>query len=158
MSENYETYSEILTLDVIKSHLRIFNNNDDEMLKLYSLSAIEYFQEYTGIKLLNEIIQERIIASHKRKIILLHKPIKKLLKLNIKNFYNAIEKIQLNKKEGEIILPRSFENQEINIEYITGYENKELIPKSIIQGILIHISAMYDEGNINNIVNDLKIL
>lgn len=147
-----------ISIEYVKSYLRVDHNEDDQILKLFILAGLESCENFTGLSLLSRKVTDELLNQFSRTFVMTYRPVQTILEVNIAGFPYPVEEIVLHKTDGRIILPKSSYNRPVAITYISGYEKSVLIPQSIIQGILIHIAEMYDSGSLKSINQDLEKL
>jgi hypothetical protein len=107
-------------------------------------AAISYAENFIKSSLTLKIIE---VVTYNCKVTLL--PMLPVLKiLEVKADETIIEEAGYSVGQHSIILETSSKIQKFVVTYVAGYEHPAQIPASIKQGILIHISQMYDNrGN-----------
>ena len=147
--EILEDDSAIFDLSEVKNYLRITHNHDDNILRNIIAAAIEVAENFTKTHITRKKIYTKLRGRVKHQITLPHSPallIEKILykrdKELSKDKYKIID-------SGRVIEFTDTHNlYDIEISYIVGVREIGL-PKSIRQGILLHIAAIYDNGGFN---------
>ena len=149
---------ELWSLAEVKNYLRVSHNNDDKLITNLIDAAIVYAEQFLGIKFFI------------RKICCLVVKVPNFLKLKYKpivinKVYHLIsnkEKKDITKEYGymdcdkqKIYMAQEYWYKNLEINYKAGLGDK--IPKSVLQGVLMHIGMMYDFGeNSGNILSEIK--
>lgn len=118
----------ILSLEDVKSFLRISHSSDDKLLKSMIFSAISFAEKYIGTHIIPKIIEERF--ENCMRVTLSQKPIIRIEEIGCK--YD----IQRN----EIIFDKKYD--EMKITYLVGAED---ISPCLIEAIKNHICLLYDK-------------
>ena len=147
-----------ISLESVKSYLRVEHNNDNKILQLFISAGLESCENFTGLSLLSRKVKDAVLNRFSRTLMLLCRPVKSILEVHIAGEPYSVDEIILNKSEGMVILPKVSFNRQVEIMYMSGYEKVEFIPQSLIQGILMHIAEMYDSGSLKSINQDLEKL
>jgi uncharacterized phiE125 gp8 family phage protein len=134
---------EIVSLEMVKNYIRIIHDNDDAMLNDMIDAAIFYAENFIKSSLTIKTIE---VVTYNCKVILL--PLLPVLKiLEVKADDKIIEETAFSLGKHSVILDLS-KIQKSVVTYVAGYENPSQVPAPIKQGLLIHISQMYDNrGN-----------
>ena len=131
----------LLSLEEVKSYLRIIEDYDDKLLIELTLSAICSAEKFTRLSLLTRNIE---VKSHgDTKSITL--PLVPVIKVN--NISNSER--MLKKEEYGLFAENikfSNNNKDITVSYTSGIQN---IESDLKQGILIHVASMYDKELLN---------
>ncbi|MBN8828638.1 MAG: phage gp6-like head-tail connector protein [Sphingobacteriia bacterium] len=135
----------VISLEEVKQYLRVEHNDEDEIIKDMILAALQTAEQFLNI----EIIPKKYIAKYQnillRKCILPLNPISKINAIRIKN-YNEIKLITNFEMTNDKIL--NFKDliytNELEIDFTTGFENTEVLPKFIKQGVLLHTLKLYE--------------
>lgn len=131
----------LLSLEEIKSYLRISEDYDDKLLAELALSAISSAEKFTRLSLLTKNIEVKSYSNAKS-ITLPLVPV-----ININNISND-ERV-LEKEEYALFVDTikfADSNKNITINYVSGLQT---IESDLKQGLLIHISSMYDQELVN---------
>lgn len=118
----------ILSLEDVKSFLRVSHSSDDRLLNSMILSAISFAEKYIGTHIIPKVIEEKFKDA--KRITPSGKPLIK------------IEKIPCSYeiRNGEIILDKQY--KEIKITYLVGVED---ISPCLIEALKNHICLLYDK-------------
>jgi len=153
---------DFILLEDIKNYLKVSSNEDDRLIKQLTDTAIESCENYSGLKILPRKIRYIINNFKGNQVHLGDFPIKEITDIKIisetKKIEISSELFEVDKGEGTILFKENQSSDQIIINYVTGFADNKLIPKSIMQGILIHIAGMYDAGTYQTISGDLKNL
>jgi uncharacterized phiE125 gp8 family phage protein len=150
----------IKTFD-LKTYMRIIHNEDDNIIKQITNSAIESCENYCGINLIPKKIKFSISNFNKDKVYLPLVPLSSLVELKVPSKDEElfdVEGLDLNHKEGIISFNENIQCKKLSITYMTGFEKPDLIPSSLIQGIMMHVAQIYDSGSSQAISIDLEKL
>ena len=146
MHKNYsykiieQSKQNILTLEDVKNYTRISVDNDDKLLETIINSAIQIAENFIKISLIRKVVE--VTTDNAMKVMLPLVPIAKIIKIEADNEEIALEDITIN---GETLrLAKYVECKKLKVTYTAGYEDPMLIPAPIVQGIMQHISNMYD--------------
>lgn len=143
---------QICSLTYIKNYLRVTHDHDDELIANLIHAAIENAELVTGLTLAIKKI-ELSIVNIRDKIILKYIPFLKLEHISInghnaQQISNLEELCDINMQDNIITFHGKLYNKDLKIIYKAGYLDGK-IPPSMLQGILLHIGAMYDYGELN---------
>jgi uncharacterized phiE125 gp8 family phage protein len=146
---------EIVSLEMVKNYIRIAHDNDDAMINDMIEAAISYAENFIKSSLTVKTIEA---VTYNCKVILLPLlPVLKTIEVKIED--KTIEETGYMLGKYSIILATSSKIQKSTVTYIAGYEDSSQIPAPIKQGILIHISQMYDNrgnpGAFSDHINDI---
>ena len=130
----------ILTLEDVKNYTRISTDNDDNLLESMMNSAIQIAENFIKTSLVRKSVEVELDNSIN--IRLPFTPVIEITRI-------IADEIEVNpgdvKLDGEILtLPKYVECKRLKITYVAGYDDATLVPAPIIQGIMLHISSMYD--------------
>jgi uncharacterized phiE125 gp8 family phage protein len=152
---------EIWPLEEVKNYLRISHEYDDILIQSLIESATESAENFTGLSINHRHIEYKI-QSAKSDFTLKYLPI-----LNMEEVYlverNKKQKITdnfgyVNNTINRIYFNEEYVNQDVEIKYIAGHKK---IPKTITQGILMHVVLMYEHSengtNLNSKILDLYL-
>ncbi len=148
-----------LPINEVKNYLRVTDDYDDQLITSLLLTAIDQAEIFTGISLHKRHMRCLIKKSNHR-LFLKYSPVVRIIKI-VRTINNNKEDINdccwnLNSHNSYIDLDDSIVNLSLEIDYETGINNE--IPVSIFNGILIHISLMYDNPHNNALSNLVKKL
>ncbi len=135
-----------ISLKAAKQYLRIDHLHDDEMIEELIEVAISAAADYTGLSLVESSLKIIIYDDLPSSIKLIHQPVSqieqfKLCRHNGEIIYLSKEHYSL---EGENIkVKRHYAIERAEITYKVGY-SKERLPVSIKQGMLEHLTKLYD--------------
>ncbi len=136
-----------ISLDMVKDFLRIKNNSDDDLLNRLIEMAIEYAEWYMEKSLIKQKWQLVYKDHFSKKIYLNFGPVINVERVFITNNnvdYDVYD-YSVHKIGGYIQLDSPVMYGELNIIYLTGYEQPNLIPGQIKEAILLHISSSYHQ-------------
>ena len=138
---------DIWPLDEVKNYLRVSHDYDDKLIGNLIDAAIESAELFTGLSLhIRQIICR--INNAANIIYLNHLPIlliegivwmKKDEKQDITKEFDNIQY-----GSNIVSVPDRYLKKDLEIKYTAGYA--DIIPRSISQGILMHIAAMYENA------------
>ena len=150
----------LINLQDTKKYLRVSHDEDDIFIEQIIDSAIESCENYCGFKIISREIKITICNFYDDKVMLPLSPLKNIkeIKSSKGNQSFDISDYTLNKKDGVIIFDKIIRPKLLEIIFEVGFEDFNLIPKSLIQGIMMHISQIYDSGSYQNISKDLEKL
>jgi uncharacterized phiE125 gp8 family phage protein len=150
----------IWSLDAIKNYMRISHDYDDELICGLINTAITSAENFTALSL--KIRQVELKSYYmKRNFDLYYDPIQRIQKITITL---GNQEKQINEESYELVnnllaVNDNHKFDSIVMQYLTGFENDQ-IPEPIKQGILLHVSEMYDrEEKVGALfVNELRTL
>lgn len=122
----------ILSLEEVKSYLRISHSSDDRMLESMIKAAISFAEKYINAHFIPKIIEENFENS--REIVLSQNPIIKIEEINVETYKLFGNKIKLDKK---------YEN--IKVIYLVGAINPESLSPYLIEAFKNHICLLYEK-------------
>ncbi|WP_333023331.1 head-tail connector protein [Wolbachia endosymbiont of Pentidionis agamae] len=139
-----------ITLEFMKSFLRIENNQDDELISNLLSIATDYAQWYMGISLIKQEWQISYAVNHvlRRKFGLVYGPIIKVESVEAVYRNQSAKPLSQKNYHVDLVAPyiqfdQLFNVSRIDIVYKAGYENSDLIPAQIKQGIANHVANAY---------------
>lgn len=144
----------ICTLEEVKNYLRIADNNDDILLDKLILAAIETAENFLGVTLIQRNIQFISTDNQMKKMFQLqYTPILKVQSFFLKKQEREINIpaycYDLDETDGILVLQKPIQPQDtLVMRYISGLEENR-ISHSIKQGILMHVSEMYDREELS---------
>jgi uncharacterized phiE125 gp8 family phage protein len=141
-----DTFNEdLISLSTVKSYLRVDEDQEDSLLKLFTKSAIEYAESFTGLSLTQRLIEANFynwkiksfnfprfpaVAIHSVYVIdSLGK------KREIKKYLYNDKKLSLESEE--------LSGYKLNIIYKAGYTTTTF-PAMLAEALLAHIGVMYE--------------
>lgn len=158
-----EPLVEVLSLDEIKSYLRINSNEDDDLLNNLQIAVRKTAESYTSKAFVQQEWEVVFDDLGSEKIILPITPIISLLSIKYldKNDNEIIineSDYYLCKIQSVVTLKGTY--KKIIVNYIAGYSSDSSnVPSSIKQGMLNHIAFIYDgKGSPDKLPFDTKIL
>lgn len=130
-----------LPLELVKSYLRVSEDNDDALIKTMISAAIQAAEAYSRISIL-----KRTIRIKSKQVGHIEVPVLPMLDvIAIKDDDGATlasEDYNIVEASGLLsFLQRT--NKQLTIEYRAGYADEHL-PAAIKSGILMHVAEMYD--------------
>jgi uncharacterized phiE125 gp8 family phage protein len=145
----------------IKNYLKITIDEDDNLIEQFINSAIESCENYCSLSLFAKNINYIIDGFRSDRIYLPVLPLREIL--SIKTSLDKEEMIDCdalnkNSREGIIYFTKNFYFKKLEIIYVAGFQDKTNIPRSFIQGIMMHVGQMYDSGTYKTISEDLQKL
>lgn len=122
----------ILSVEEVKSYLRISHSADDRLLASMIKAAISFAEKYIGSHFIPKIIEEKFEDS--KEIILSQRPIIQIEEISHANYELVGDKIILDKKYAKI-----------KIIYSVGVENPESLSPCLLEALKNHICLLYDK-------------
>ena len=134
-------------IEEVKNYLRISHTYDDKLIDNLIYTAITAAENFTKLAIALKCIEYVCNIRNNKIFPLKYYPIVEVLKVSLS--YNGEpmmldqEQYYLNQESWLFCLKNSISNKKLTIEYIAGFEEKE-VPQSIRYGILLHVAQMYD--------------
>lgn len=150
----------IFTLETIKHYLRISHNDDDNWITELLEAAISTAENFMRIKILETHVSIKFVASSKS----FRMPITPIAKILSVTVSASDHNIDLQEEEYTVCndflrLTNLPLYDSLSIKYIAGYLDQKDLSAAVKQGILLHISEMYDNrGSICTISNEVQKL
>lgn len=138
---------DLWSLEDVKNYLRVSHNKDDRLIANLIKSSVISAEEFLGLSLFTKKITCSVdkAPSYFR---LKYVPILRVTAVNILNNEertNITETFgRINSVYAKVLIDTRYLDKKLEIVYEAGLGEK--IPKTILQGILIHVGAMYDFG------------
>jgi uncharacterized phiE125 gp8 family phage protein len=152
---------DFINIEDVKNYLKISSDDDDKIIKQFLDSAIESCENYSGLNLISKKIEYLTNDFKADRVYLPFTPIKEILEIKAINNYSIVdylEDFEIDKKNGIIFFQKYYFYIRLEVQAIVGFKDNNFIPKSLLQGILIHIGEMYDKGTFKGISEDLQKL
>ena len=146
MHKNYsykileQTRQNILTLEDVKNYSRISADNDDNLLVLYINSAIQIAENFIKIALVRKVIE--VGSDNAMEIKLPFVPVAEILRVEADGEEVGLDNIIV--KDEILTLKQYVECKRLKVTYSAGNDDIRSIPAPIVQGLMQHISNMYD--------------
>lgn len=138
---------DLWSLEDVKNYLRVSHAKDDGLIANLIKSAVISAEEFLGLSLFTKKITclvDQAPSYFKLKYV----PILRVTSVNI---LNNEERTNITETFGRINLPYAkvlidmkYLGKKLEVVYEAGLGEK--IPKTILQGVLMHVGAMYDFG------------
>lgn len=145
---------EIFDLPFIKTYLRISHNYDDIWIDELINSAICSAENFLRKTILPTKIKMRFDKIYNSEIILHSSPITQIIEiLGYKPSEESISKDSFLLQNEQIIFKNLPKFEYLTVEYIAGYINPNNVPKTIKQGMMLHIAEMYDSRGITSAIS-----
>src|SRR5690606_38541579 len=161
--------AEPVSIDVLKDHLKVDHNDEDELLMTYLKSAREWAEGYTRRALLTQTL-EMVLDDFPLtfSLALMRPPLQSVTSVkyydkdNVEATWTDYEvdarsepgQIHFNSMPGTALL----ESGGVVVRYVAGYGNDPaLVPSPIVQGILMTVAHRYENRetiNVGNIVTE----
>ena len=148
--------TEPLTLDEVRSYLRIPSRQDDDLLLSLISTARSHVERLTGRALLKQQWQMDLKPPYPRSSPLVQRReslIIHLLKpplLGIQSVKVKGKAISFRKEERKVILPTSFLAEEIKITYWAGYgETPAALPPDLKMSVLMAVGCLYEHQEVD---------
>jgi hypothetical protein len=146
MHKNYsykiieQSKQNILTLEDIKNYTRISVDNDDNLLNSIANAAIQIAENFIKISLLRKVIE--VESDNAMNVRLPFVPVVDIIKVDADG--DEIDTNNITVNEEILTFTKYVECKQLKITYVAGYDDPSLVPAPIVQGIMQHISSMYD--------------
>ncbi|MDN5248250.1 MAG: head-tail connector protein [Wolbachia endosymbiont of Tyrophagus putrescentiae] len=139
-----------VTLEEVKTFLRIENNqNDDQLILSLIAMSTDYAEWHMEKSLMKQTWQISCEGHIPRRIYLSYGPVQKIISVTSRNqkleyYFSSV---------GSYI--ESTNTQELNITYEAGYDN---VPGQIKQGLIQHVAILYKnrESDISSHLSEIK--
>ncbi len=151
------------SLEEVKNYLRISHNYDDQLLRSLIVSATDSAEIFMGMNISKKHIQCDIAGLNKESV-LKYFPVFEVKSFKTGGNKDALKPVDnkgslLINSSRKIIITPGYSEKYIQVEYTVGYaqERANNIPASIKHGILMHVSQMYDSGDMisNNLMQQV---
>ncbi|APR98894.1 head-tail connector protein [Wolbachia endosymbiont of Folsomia candida] len=141
-----------VTLEEVKSFLRIENDQDDKLISSLIFGATDYAEWHMGKSLVKQTWQISCEDYVPRRLYLSYGPVREIISATTK------EKRSLNYYFSDIGSYIEFHNclntKRVDVIYEAGYEN---IPEQIKLGIMQHVSDVYrNRSEVNSNLSGIK--
>lgn len=133
-----------LTLEDIKSYLRVDFEEDDKLLVNLAIAACEKAENFIGISVLERSVSQVNYDIYDSHIKLYQSPVIKVERvLDERSEMIPDQEWEFNNRDYTIIFKQERRASQISIDYISGF-TKNNISQSIKVGLLEHIMFLYD--------------
>ena len=141
------TSDRVVSLNLVKSFLRIANSEEDELLTNLISMATEYAEWYMEKSLLQKEYSLYYTGVIPKTLYLIFGPIIKINNVSFEysKLTTKIYDYHLNLFTNTLEFRNTLGTGDLLIKYIAGYEDTNLIPEQIKEGILLHISSSYHQ-------------
>jgi uncharacterized phiE125 gp8 family phage protein len=134
-------------LEEVKNYLRISYAYDDKLIDNLIYAAITAAENFTKLSIAQKRVEYVCNIRYSKIFPLKYYPVAELVKATL--LYNEQEirleqeQYYLDQERWFFCLKESISDKELTIEYIAGFNERE-VPQSIKYGILLHVAQMYD--------------
>jgi len=148
-----------ISLDLVKTHLKITNSNEDELLIAIIRASVKIFEGYTARSLLNKEWCAIFKNLNKFNITLPTRTVNKIIEItlidennnttvfNEKHYFLEENSSELNLR----IIPYA---KILKINYLAGYgDSHQDVPHEIVTSILQHIAFQYENRESGEVFN-----
>ena len=136
----------LIPLEEIKHYLRVTHNHDNASLDNMALSAIENAENFLRFYLIERRFALKIEGGLRGNIVIQHFPLKEITSFkytdNDGEHDYSKDHYEMDIDDGVIILNEKVKSINAEIKYVAGYGVD--MPANIKQGLLKHISYIYD--------------
>ena len=143
-----------ITLDEVKSNLRVLEAEEDQLIERLILTACTYVQEVSGLRL-NEDHYNLTLSQFERRIAM---PVSPVLAVNFIQYYDAHNDFQLieeglfsvtNTSQSSILSsgqwPETFQRDDaITINFVTGYPHDLMLPENLRHAAILLASHWFE--------------
>ncbi len=134
---------DLISLDILKEHIRQDDDYENEIIQAYYLAAIDYAEKYT-----NRYFTETNIIGYQRDYsskILVPFDINEVVSVKARNNDTVVDiEFTFNVVSNEIEIKSDYKMySDFEVCFSTGYKENEL-PKAIHQGILMLFATIYE--------------
>lgn len=152
-----EKIKELISLEQIKSYLKIDFDEQDQFLNEVVRTTRQYAEKFLSMSLVKKRYKQINKSNNQRSIMLLKTPVRDVQRVYINDMSG--KKIELRTGEYsfdgfdniDIYKPEIF-YKSVEIEYEVGYANIDLIPSPIKTGMMIHAASIYDRGDLGDAI------
>ena len=130
----------ILTLEDVKNYSRISADNDDNLLESMIDSAIQIAENFIKVSLVQKVIE--VVSDNVMNLALPFVPVAGIIKVEADGKEIDLANVNLNREV--LTFAKYVECKKLKITYSAGNDDPLLVPAPIVQGIMQHISNMYD--------------
>lgn len=155
-----------------KSFLRVNHSNDDVLINRLIATARHYAEQHTQRSLITKTLVMSFDDYAPTKVSLARVPVQEIVSVTTTDIYGNQTTIdssyyRLSSGNQQLVFSVSLFANRVDITYKAGYgDAAEDVPADIVQGILTHISSMYDarSGNVampqlsKDLYNNYRIL
>lgn len=134
-----QSEQDIIDLRDVKNYVRVTTDYDDDILALMLNSAIQIAENFTNITFIEKEVEVEI--SNSSSLRLPFTPVKEITQILADEEEISADQAHI---QGNILTLTNHTPSKLKIKYTAGYEDTDLIPSPIIQGILLHVAGMYD--------------
>lgn len=150
--------AEPITVQQVKNYMRLDHHDDDRTVGRLISTVREIAESYMGLSLVQHAWRVVYHGSLSTYTDLPYGPIEKVQRVasqrnNQEVVLHPSQYELVSFLPGAVHIKQSFQGEEIAIDYVSGYQRKE-VPHGIVQGMLTHISYLYDAGYDANIMPD----
>jgi len=143
---------EPLTLDEVRSYLRLSSGSDDALVLSLIAAARSHVERLTGRALLKQQWQMELKPPYPRSSPLVQRREENIIIHLLKPPLLGIQSVQAQEKDipyqkagGKILLSTHFMEEEIRITYWAGYgETPALLPADLKMSVLMAVGCLYD--------------
>jgi len=154
--------SEPVALSLAKHFLRVEHSADDSLISELIVAARQMAERYLRKSLISQswkLSFEGVLETETR---LAYGPVQSVSQINLFDSNGITTTLsnslyRLNATKEHIILNNYFSAQRVEIEYVAGYGTADDVPSPIKQGILTHLSDLYDQRGANTDVPERAI-
>jgi len=130
----------ILTLADVKNYIRISTDNDDNLLGSMMNAAIQVAENFMKISLVKKVIE--VESENAMNIKLPYAPVIEITHVIVDETEVNLDDIKVYR--DVLSFSKYLKCTKLKITYLAGYPDASLVPVSILQGIMLHVSSMYD--------------
>ncbi len=150
-----EKTEELISLGQLKSYLKIDFEEQDHFLNEVIATTRQYAEKFLSVNLTKKRYKQVSLGDNQRNICLIKSPVNSIKSVVILDLGG--KKVNLKSSEYEfdgfnnILIHKSdIFYKSVEVEYIVGYDNINLVPSPIKTGMMIHAASIYDRGDLGD--------
>lgn len=148
---------EIISLEEVKEYLKIDFSEQDKFISNTIKATREYAEKFLSTHLVKKEFFQMHLGQNLQTITLTQNPVLEIKSLTIVN--GERESIKVNQKDYDFdhfnkisISKLATLYNLVEVNYVVGYEDPDLIPMPLKTGMLIHIASIYDRGDLGEAI------
>lgn len=145
----------IFSIEETKNYLRISNDYDDLLIGNLIEFAIDFAENFTSLTIKTRLIEFTSNRQNTKVFLLKYNPVLQIENIALVkgNVEEEVKDYQIDEELWMLQLPKCLQESILRVQYIAGF-TPEALPQSIKQGILLHVSQMYDRSEQTNAISD----
>jgi uncharacterized phiE125 gp8 family phage protein len=148
---------EIVSLEEVKSYLKVDFSEQDEFIENTIRAAREYAETFLSTHLVQKKFIQNNFGQNLQSIRIMQTPVIRIEYISIidtgnKSIKLTPEEYYFNNFSTVSISKLSTLYNQVDLSYTVGYEDINLIPAPIKIGTMIHIASIYDRGDLGEAI------